>query len=722
MTDNTRLRQLLDELHESHATPEEVCRSCPELLPEVRTHWRAVCRVRAELDALFPAPSLRGVGAPTPLPEETALPRVPFYDVQRVLGRGGAGVVYEARHLRLNRSVALKMLLAGPYARPDERERFLREAEAVAGLRHPNVVQLYDVGEVDGRAYFTMELIEGGSLAQQIQGVPQPVRKAAALVATLADAVRAAHQSGIVHRDLKPANILLTADGTPKVTDFGLARRLQGGGGLTLSGVPMGTPSYMAPEQAKGQGDAAGPTADVYALGAILYELLTGRPPFKGETAADTVHQVIFQESVPPSRLNDKVPRDLETICLKCLHKEPGRRYASAAALADDLRRFGEGRPIQARPVGRGERLWRWGRRNPTAAALLLTALALVGLASGGGVWQLQQRAERRVEVARLDADLRNEISTGVTQTASLRKGFHFHEARDLLERARQRLEPVGPDDLRRQVEQAQADLKRAERLDDVRIKVALAAGIEGLAAVEPLYESAFAEAALGWEGEDVHVAAARVLDSSLSAELIAALDDWASITTDPRRREWLLAVACAADQNPARNRLRRPELWNDPDLWKDPKRLEQLTEDLKAADLSPQLAIAVARAANESRVDVAPLLIAVQVRHPEDFWLNFALGATMAWGCAPRSAPSRTISASPFTPRAGMTRPSATSSKPCVSTPSPLRPRSTSAGPFTIRSVRTTRYGNSRKPLPPVPGPSRSISTSAQLWRPRVG
>src|SRR5205807_5004994 len=201
MTDNPRLQQLLDELLDSQSTPEDVCRSDPELLPEVRAYWREVRRVRSQLDTLFPASPGPDAGAPPPPQEETALPRIPFYEVHRVLGRGGAGVVYEARHLRLNRSVALKMLLAGPYAGPAERERFLREAEAVAGLRHPNVVQLYDVGEVDGRAYFTMELVEGGSLAQQIQGVPQPVRKAAALVATLADAVHAAHQSGIMRSE-----------------------------------------------------------------------------------------------------------------------------------------------------------------------------------------------------------------------------------------------------------------------------------------------------------------------------------------------------------------------------------------------------------------------------------------------------------------------------------------------------------------------------------------
>ena len=195
------------------------------------------------------------------------------------------GIVYRAWHLRLDRAVALKMLLAGAYARPEERDRFLREAQAVAALRHPNIVQVHDAGEVDGRPYFTMELVEGGDLADQIQGVPQPARQAADLVATIADAVHTAHESGIVHRDLKPNNILLTEDGTPKVTDFGLARRMEGDGELTFSGAPLGTPSYMAPEQARGDKGAIGPATDVYALGAILYELLTGRPPFRADTS-----------------------------------------------------------------------------------------------------------------------------------------------------------------------------------------------------------------------------------------------------------------------------------------------------------------------------------------------------------------------------------------------------------------------------------------------------
>jgi serine/threonine-protein kinase len=286
------------------------------------------------------------------------------------------GVVYKARHLRLKRLVAVKVVLAGGHAGAAERARFQTEGEAVARLQHPNVVQVFDVGEHQGLPYLAMELVEGGSLAARVGDAPIPAAEAAALVRALASAVQAAHDARVVHRDLKPANVLLASDGTPKVTDFGLAKKLDDAG-QTTTGVIMGTPSYMAPEQAAGKAKDVGPAADIWALGAVLYKLLTGRPPFQAATTMDTLVQVLSNEPVPPRRANPAVPRDLETICLKCLEKDARSRYSSARALGDDLTAFLRDEPISAHPPRLLTRLSRWARARPALAATLVALAAL---------------------------------------------------------------------------------------------------------------------------------------------------------------------------------------------------------------------------------------------------------------------------------------------------------------------------------------------------------
>jgi tRNA A-37 threonylcarbamoyl transferase component Bud32/Tfp pilus assembly protein PilF len=334
-----------------------------------------------------------GEGGPAGGPQ---FPDVAGYEVLSVLGRGGMGVVYKARQQRLKRLVALKMIRAATADEEEYQARFRAEAEAVARLRHPNVLQIYEVGEAAGLPFFALELLEGGSLQDRLRAGPLPARQAADLLATLARAVHAAHSAGVVHRDLKPGNVLFTTDGIPKVADFGLAKRLEEPAGCqTQTGQIVGSPHYMAPEQARGDSRDVGPAADLHALGVILYELLTGRVPFQGAAVLETLRLVQEAEPVPPRRLQPAVPRDLDTICLKCLHKEPARRYASAALLADDLDRFLHDRPIQARATPAWERARKLARRNPAKALAAAVALVVVLTAAGGALWRYLDGVER---------------------------------------------------------------------------------------------------------------------------------------------------------------------------------------------------------------------------------------------------------------------------------------------------------------------------------------
>jgi WD40 repeat protein len=297
------------------------------------------------------------------------IPNISGYEILDVLGRGGMGVVYKARHLALKRVVALKMILGGRYVGTDKLARFQTEAEAVARLEHSHIVHIYDFGSHDGLPFLALEYVDGGTLDKKLAATPQDPRYAAAIVRSLAAAMQVAHDAGIIHRDLKPSNILLTKDGDPKITDFGLAKQVDTDAHHTETGAVMGTPSYMSPEQATGRLESVSTGSDVYALGAILYETLTGRPPFKAASAMETIRQVIDDEPIAPRLILRGVPADLETISLKCLQKDIGKRYVSAVALADDLQRYLVGEPIAARPIGRIERMWRWCKRKPAMAA-----------------------------------------------------------------------------------------------------------------------------------------------------------------------------------------------------------------------------------------------------------------------------------------------------------------------------------------------------------------
>jgi hypothetical protein len=385
----------------------------PDLAEELRAfldnHDR-MARVGAPLRALAPAeaPAAQGLTvAPTESPADPLLGKVRYfgdYELLEEVARGGMGVVYRARQVSLQRIVALKMILAGQLASEDEVRRFHAEAEAAANLDHPGIVPIHEVGEHEGQHYFSMKYVEGQSLTQRLARGPVSNREAAELLRDCATAVQYAHEHGVIHRDLKPGNILLDGQGRPSITDFGLAKRLDRGPGPTVTGQIVGTPEYMAPEQAAGANKTIGPAADVYALGAVLYTLLTGRPPFQGEQVMDTLLKVIEQDPVPPSRLEPRTARDLETICLKCLEKQPGRRYSSARELAEDLGRFLDYEPIHARPISRLRRVGQWVRRRPWAVTAAAVTGVLAVLCVAYGLWA--ESRERGWKMAYLEAQV----------------------------------------------------------------------------------------------------------------------------------------------------------------------------------------------------------------------------------------------------------------------------------------------------------------------------
>jgi WD40 repeat protein/tRNA A-37 threonylcarbamoyl transferase component Bud32 len=468
----------------------ETCSACRQTLDHLSRdpaseHWRRLRASAADPGEEPPARFLRRLKDASTIPAfvvqaaPLSRPRPPVavfanpapptpegYEILGELGRGGIGVVYKARQVKLKRTVALKMLLAGGLADEEELARFRAEAEVIARLQHPNIVQIHDIGEQEGRPFLALEYVEGWSLAEHLDGTPQPPQAAAELVETLARAIHHAHQHGIVHRDLKPANVLLAfsrgsenrawaarfseprlnEDGAVvKITDFGLAKRLDEVG-QTQTGQILGTPSYMAPEQARLNNRVIGPPADVYALGAILYQLLTGRPPFQGLSSMDTIVQVLHEDPVPPRRLQPGVPRDLDTICLKSLEKDPAKRYASAAALAEDLRRYRSGQPILARRVGVPGHVWRWCRRNPMPAGLLaILGLVLVGAFAGiTGSYFAAEKARGQEALSREQEHQQRELAELNLYYSRIALAHHEWLANDV-QRARHLLEQCVP-------------------------------------------------------------------------------------------------------------------------------------------------------------------------------------------------------------------------------------------------------------------------------------
>jgi predicted Ser/Thr protein kinase/mono/diheme cytochrome c family protein len=461
--------------------PESLCADCPERLDELRRRIRAVLAMEQVLGVTDADPRrtmLTPVDSGSDDPAREILPVIPGYEIIRIIDHGGMGVVYEACQLELGRTVAVKMI-SGVRLRPKTVARFRAEAEAAARLHHPNIVHIIQFGEVNGRPFFSMEYVGGGNLADLLTRTRPAPRQAAELVETLARAAQVAHERGIVHRDLKPSNVMLADDGTPKIADFGLAKRLDDDSNHTHTGEVLGTPSYMAPEQAEGKKDQIGPHTDVYALGAILFELLAGRPPFQGTSPLDSLRLVMSQEPTPPSRLVPEVPRDLEAICLKCLEKAPAHRYGSALALADDLHRFLAGQPVIARHIGPLQRGWKWVRRHPQAVALI-AALTVLGLIPLVFVIAETRRQQQIVQKAKEQAPLvreilhRNCFECHGQDPSNIQKDLNILNHAQLLDSARRIVVPGDPEHSRmiQRIEDGSMPLeKEEERLPRVSEK-----------------------------------------------------------------------------------------------------------------------------------------------------------------------------------------------------------------------------------------------------------
>jgi serine/threonine-protein kinase len=626
--------------------PTEYAARHPELAEQIRELFPALML----MEDVRPGPPTRG-----DVPPCTDSPRrLGEYRIVREIGRGGMGVVYEAEQESLGRRVALKVLAPGALCDARQAERFQREARAAARLHHTNIVPVFAVGEEAGTHYYVMQYIEGRPLDDVLaelrrlrdeagpttEKVPSaassssllsdPHRPFAKSVAHLgvqvADALEYAAGQGVLHRDVKPSNLLLDVWGSVWLADFGLAKAT-GTPDLTRSGDLFGTLRYLAPERFEGRADVR---SDVYALGLTLYEVLALRPAFDGNNQAELARQITTVEPPRLDRLNPHLPRDLVTIVHKAMARDPGDRYQTAAALAEDLRRFLDDRTILARRVSLPEQAVRWCRRNPAGAGLVAALLLLTVLATGGGAWLWQQRVERQNEAARRENEAarreelaRQAVEAALEQGDPRRTRGRWPEARAVLTHAKGRLDEANSEDLRQRLRQTLSDLELAIRLEQIRADRATYAedDFAGNTAVRD-YNTAFTEAGLA---VTELVTAERIRRSAIREELIAALDDWALTTTNGVMRWWLMRLASSVDPDPTwRDRL--PGLL----VWDERAALERLAAEVPVAQLSPQFLTLLEVRLRRAGADAEQLLRTAQQLHPADFWLNLDLAMAL--------------------------------------------------------------------------------------------